>query len=190
VKRACRCETLPAAHTPFVLRILRSTGRYVVSVLLHHATVNDREVCMCRKICVRMLVVEVWKRGCLRCMLVGHTVTACCVTSRCVSKFQNARQTRTGRNMVKSSSPNALSTRLIFVYPRTHAKTSESLTFIRTRERKYNVNVQCSVQYTSLLLYLMLVISVRKLSIKLYRIYVCYTNIALCTAFGIIGGFT
>jgi hypothetical protein len=31
---------------------------------------------------------------------------------------------------------------------------SESLTFIRMRERKYIVKVQCSVQYTLLLLYL------------------------------------
>jgi hypothetical protein len=55
--------------------------------------------------------------------------------------FQHARQARTGRNMVKSSSPNAPSTWLIFLCPRTYAKTSESLTFIRTREteRKYTV---------------------------------------------------
>jgi len=40
-----------------------------------------------------------------------------------------------------------------------YAKTSESITFIRTRERerKYTVNVQCSLQYTLLLLYSMLV---------------------------------
>jgi hypothetical protein len=37
-----------------------------------------------------------------------------------VYKFQNARQLRTGRNMVKFS-PNAHSTRLIFLCPRTHA---------------------------------------------------------------------
>jgi len=51
------------------------------------------------------------------------------------------------------------------------------------RERKYTVNVQCSVQYTLLLLYLMLVMSYCNycnLSIKLYLIYVCYTNITLC----------
>jgi hypothetical protein len=35
-----------------------------------------------------------------------------------------------------------------------HAKMSESITFIRTRDRKYTVNVQCSVEYTLLLLYL------------------------------------
>jgi len=33
-------------------------------------------------------------------------------------------------------------------------------------------------------------ITVRNLSIKLYRIYVCYTNITLYIAFGIICGFT
>jgi len=41
-------------------------------------------------------------------------------------------------------------------------KTSKSLTFICTRERervKYTVNAQCSVQYTLLLLNLMLVMS-------------------------------
>jgi hypothetical protein len=36
--------------------------------------------------------------------------------------------------MVNSSSPNAPSTLLIFLCSRTHAKTSESLTFIRTRQ--------------------------------------------------------
>jgi hypothetical protein len=67
-----------------------------------------------------------------------------------VHKFQNARQVWTGRNMVKSSSPNAPSTWLIFLCPRTYAKTSY------VRDRKYTVNVQCSVQYTLLLLYLTL----------------------------------
>ena len=38
-----------------------------------------------------------------------------------VQKFQNARQARAGHNMVKSSSPNAPSTWLIFLCPRTHA---------------------------------------------------------------------
>ena len=38
-----------------------------------------------------------------------------------VHKFQNARQARTGRNMMKSSSPNAPITCLIFLCPRTHA---------------------------------------------------------------------
>jgi hypothetical protein len=78
-----------------------------------------------------------------------------------VHKFQNAHQAKTGPNMVKSSSPNAPSTWLIFLCRRTHAKTSESRTFIRTREirereRKYAVNVHCSIQYTLLLLYLTL----------------------------------
>jgi hypothetical protein len=38
-----------------------------------------------------------------------------------VNKFQNARQARTDRNMVKSSSSNAPSTWLIFLCPRIHA---------------------------------------------------------------------
>jgi hypothetical protein len=33
-------------------------------------------------------------------------------------------------------------------------------------------------------------LTVRNLSIKLYRIYICYTNITLYIAFGIIRGFT
>jgi hypothetical protein len=36
---------------------------------------------------------------------------------------------------------------------------AEPLTFIRTREREYTENVQCNVQYTLLLLYLILVMS-------------------------------
>jgi hypothetical protein len=50
---------------------------------------------------------------------------------------------RTGRNMVKYSSLNAPSTWLNFLCPRTHAKTSESLTFIRTREK---VHIKCTMQ--------------------------------------------
>jgi hypothetical protein len=44
---------------------------------------------------------------------------------------------------------------------RTHAKTSQSFTFTRAkaRERKYTVNVQCSAQYTLLLLHFILVMS-------------------------------
>ena len=38
-----------------------------------------------------------------------------------VQKFQNARQARAGHNMVKSSSPNAPSTWLIFLCPHIHA---------------------------------------------------------------------
>jgi hypothetical protein len=54
------------------------------------------------------------------------------------------------------------------------------LSSVREIERKYTVNVQCSVQYTLLLLYLMLVMSYcANLSIKLYRIYVRYRNITL-----------
>jgi hypothetical protein len=52
-----------------------------------------------------------------------------------VHNFQNARQARTDCNMVKSSSSNAPSTWLIFC-PCTHTETSESLTFLQTRERE------------------------------------------------------
>ena len=59
------------------------------------------------------------------------------------------------------------------------------------RESKHPVNIKYSVQYTLLLLYLMLVMCTEgNLSIKLYRIYVCYTNITLYIAFDIISGFT
>jgi hypothetical protein len=53
-----------------------------------------------------------------------------------VYKFQNTRQARMGCNMVKSSSPHMPSTWLIFLCPCTHAKMSESLTFVHTRERE------------------------------------------------------
>ena len=56
------------------------------------------------------------------------------------------------------------------------------LSYVLEREReKVHCKLQCSVPYTILLVYLMLVMSyLHNLSIKLYRIYVCYTNIALC----------
>jgi hypothetical protein len=76
--------------------------------------------------------------------------------------------------MVKSSSPNAPSTWLIFLCPRTHAKTSLSLTFIRTRERE-KVHCKCTMYFIKCWQCL----TVRNLSIKLYHIYVCYTNITL-----------
>ena len=53
------------------------------------------------------------------------------------------------------------------------------LSCVQERERNYTVNVQCSVQYTLLLPYLMLVMSVCNIPIKLYHIYVCYMNITL-----------
>jgi hypothetical protein len=43
-------------------------------------TVNDREVCMGRNICVRRLVVDEWTRGCLRCLLVEQIVTEVAVS--------------------------------------------------------------------------------------------------------------
>jgi hypothetical protein len=46
-----------------------------------------------------------------------------------VHEFQNARQARTGRNMVRSSSSNAPSTQLIFLCPRTHDSPQNLLPF-------------------------------------------------------------
>jgi hypothetical protein len=61
------------------------------------------------------------------------------------------------------------------------AKTSESLTVICTRERErerekvhYKCTMQCTVHF---IITLFNVDNVRNLSIKLYRIYACYTNI-------------
>jgi hypothetical protein len=83
-----------------------------------------------------------------------------------VHKFQNVCQVRTDCNMVKSSSPNAPSTWLIFLLPFVYCHLrirlkhqNPLLLYIWQRDRKYTVNVQCSVQYTLLLLYLMLVMS-------------------------------
>jgi hypothetical protein len=45
------------------------------------------------------------------------------------------------------------------VYKSIHAKASESYPYVCEREREYTVNIQCSVQYTLLLLYLMLVMA-------------------------------
>jgi len=58
------------------------------------------------------------------------------------------------------------------------------LSYVQKREREiqYTANVRCSVQYTLLLLYLKLIMSVCNSSIKLYHIYACYTNITLCYA--------
>jgi hypothetical protein len=53
-----------------------------------------------------------------------------------VHKLQNARPARTSSNMMKSSGPNEPTLWLIFLCPRTNAKTPESLTFISTTERK------------------------------------------------------
>jgi hypothetical protein len=52
-----------------------------------------------------------------------------------VHRFQNARQARTGCNMVKSSSPIVPSTWPTFLCPHTHPKMSESVTFLLTRAR-------------------------------------------------------
>jgi hypothetical protein len=81
-----------------------------------------------------------------------------------VHKFQNARQARMGRNMVKSSSPNAPSTWLIFLAPPVH--TLPSRTCFHSASSVLAVGISCRV------------------------IAVCYTNITLYIAFGIIPGFT
>jgi hypothetical protein len=54
--------------------------------------------------------------------------------------------------MVKSSSPNAPSTLLIFLCPRTQAKTSESLTFVCTREKVHSkCTMLCTVHFITTL---------------------------------------
>ena len=54
------------------------------------------------------------------------------------------------------------------------------LSYLRERDRKYTANVKCCKKYTFILLNLMwIMFYLRKLSIKLYRIYACYTNITL-----------
>jgi hypothetical protein len=79
----------------------------------------------------------------------------------------NTRQTTAGRNTVKSSSPNVSSTSLILLCPHTHVEKRQNPLLSHVWERNYTVNVQCSVQYTLLLLHLMLVTSsVLNLSIK------------------------
>jgi hypothetical protein len=77
-------------------------------------------------------------------------------------KFQNARKVGMGGNMVKSAAQTCpvLDSSSFVPVP-----TLKSLIFIHTRERErerekmYTANVQSSVQYTLLLLYLMLVMS-------------------------------
>jgi hypothetical protein len=63
------------------------------------------------------------------------------------------RQARTGRNMLKCSSPNAPSIWFLFLWPRTHAKTLESLSYVRERVRKYTVNLRCSVRVCTCMLH-------------------------------------
>jgi hypothetical protein len=85
-----------------------------------------------------------------------------------VRKFQNDRQARTGRNMVKPSSPNTPSTWLIFLYLHIHTSAQ-------------NLPPADSVLAVHISRRVIAVIVLRKpyLSIKLYRTYVCYTNITL-----------
>jgi hypothetical protein len=96
-------------------------------------------------------------------------------------KFQNARKARTGRNMVKSSSPNAPSTWHIILFPCTHAAPPKLPPFLLLAFSLLALVAAFSQCLCSENPYL---------SIKLYRIYVCYTTITLYIAFGIIRGFT
>jgi hypothetical protein len=100
--------------------------------------------------------------------------------------------------MVKSSNKNAPSTWLIFLCSRTHAKTSESLTFIHMRERERerekekvccNCTTQCTVHFiiTSFNVGNVLLCVIYQLYFTVFMY--CYTNIKLCIAFGIIRGF-
>jgi hypothetical protein len=92
-------------------------------------------------------------------------------------KFQNARHTRTGHNMVKSSSPNAPSTWLIFLCP-PHSRFPTELASI--------LLVACSLFALVAMSSQCLCSESPYLSIKFYLIYVCYTNITLYVAFSII----
>ena len=53
--------------------------------------------------------------------IVLYCIVLYCIVYNVFHKFQNARQVRTGRNVVKSSSPNLPSTLHILPCPRTHA---------------------------------------------------------------------
>jgi hypothetical protein len=86
------------------------------------------------------------------------------------SKFQNDRQARTGRNKVKSSSANAPSTWLIFLYPPYSRFPAELSSILLLPFSLFTLVATLSHCLCSESPYL---------SIKLYRIYVCYTNITL-----------
>jgi hypothetical protein len=95
-----------------------------------------------------------------------------------VCKSQSNRQMRVGRNKVKSSSPNSLLVFLCPPYSRFPAELASILLlpFPLFPSVPPLSHCLCSESHY--------------LSIKLYRIYVCYTNITLYIAFGIIRGFT
>jgi hypothetical protein len=80
------------------------------------------------------------------------------------SRFQNgmvACQMRMGHNTVKPAAQKCPVLDLYSFVPVPKLKRQNPLLsyVLRERERKYTVNVQCSVQYTVVLLYLMLVMS-------------------------------
>jgi hypothetical protein len=82
-----------------------------------------------------------------------------------------------GRNLGKSSSPNAPNTWLIFLCPLTHASPQNFPPFCFSLFALVAALSHCLCSESHCL------------SIKLYRIYVCYTNITLYIAFGITHGF-
>jgi hypothetical protein len=92
-----------------------------------------------------------------------------------VGKSQNARQARTGQNMVKSNSPNKPSPVLdlsSFILIPMLKHQNPLLSYVREKGGGGGrVKVHCN------------------LLIKLYCIYVCYTNITLYIAFDIICSF-
>jgi hypothetical protein len=98
-----------------------------------------------------------------------------------VHNFQNARQATGGRNMAKSMSPNAPSTWLIFLCPPYSRFPTERVSILLLAFSLFALVTAISQCLCSKSSYL---------SIKLYRIYVCYTNITLYIAFGIIRSFT
>jgi hypothetical protein len=91
--------------------------------------------------------------------------------------FRNARQMRTGHNMVKSNSPvlDSSSFAPILKLPRrTCLHSASSVLAVRISWRVIEVFVFRKPLFIP----------------KLYHIYVCYTNIMLYNMFGIIRGFT
>jgi hypothetical protein len=94
-----------------------------------------------------------------------------------VHKFQNVRQSRTGHNMVKSSSPNEPSTWLIFLcppYSHFHAELASILLLAFSLFTLVAALSHCLCSESPYL------------SIKLYCIYVCYMNITLYIAFSLV----
>jgi hypothetical protein len=90
------------------------------------------------------------------------------LNKRTVCKSQNARQARTGRNMVKSSIPNA---------PSTYSSSFVPVPTLPHRTCLYSASSVLAVCISCRLSQCLCSLS-PYLSIKLYHIYVCYRNIA------------